>query len=369
MKLLMISGDRSIPEGKKGAFYYTLEEFSKHWDRIDVIVPRPSRRQKMESGKSMFGNVYFHPNPTNTWWQECWIRKIGPKLIKEHGHDVMTVHDYPPFYNGAGAMFLGKKTGIPYALEVHHIVGYPKAASLTEWLGRLMSRRYFRSASKKAEAVRVVNQDVATTLIKWGVEPGKIHNVSSLYLDRDVLSRVHQPSISYDVSFCARLVANKGLTELLDAVSQMQGTTLLVIGDGPERSKMEKKAKKLGISNRVTFLGWLSSQEAVSDALQTARIFVMNSKSEGGPRIALEAMGCGLPVISTKVGVMPEVIHDEKNGVFTTGTARDLVKKIGMLLKDEKQQKNIGGEAKKVLDRFERGTLITQYADFLKKLV
>ena len=122
----------------------------------------------------------------------------------------------------------------------------------------------------------------------------------------------------------------------------------------------------MGIENRVTFLGWLPTQEAVSGAIQTARIFVMNSKSEGGPRVALEAMACGMPVITTRVGVMPEVITDGENGLFTSGKSEDLTKKIGMLLRNTAQQESLGTEAKNILETYERSTLIRQYAAFLK---
>ncbi len=359
----MISGDRSILEGKKGAFYYTLEEFSKHWGRIDVICPRGNLV------KSPFKNVHFHPSKKSIWWQECHIRKVGLKLIEEHKHDVMTVHDYPPFYNGAGAMFLGKKTKIPYALEVHHIVGYPKAADFKEWMGRLMSKSYFKTAPKKATAVRVVNDSVGKTLKEWGVEPKKIHTVSSLYLDKDLLSSVKKSSAQYDLSFCGRLVANKGLSEVLDAVDRLESRTLLVIGDGPERKKLEAKAKSLGIQGRVTFVGWLPDNASVMEAIASAKIFVMNSKSEGGPRVALEAMACGMPVVSTNVGVMPDVIKDGENGVFSSGTPEDLVDKIQTLLAHEAECVEIGNKAKEVLKRFDRATLIAAYADFLKSLV
>ena len=131
---------------------------------------------------------------------------------------------------------------------------------------------------------------------------------------------------------------------------------------------MEDKVAELHIGNRVTFLGWLPTQEAVSGAIQTARIFVMCSKSEGGPRVALEAMGCGMPVIVTKVGVMPEVVRDGINGVFTTGKSSDLAAKIEHLLNNEKKRDSLGHEAKKVLDTYERSRLIKQYAEFLKGL-
>ena len=376
MKLLMISGDRSVLQGRMGAFWYTLQEMRKHFDRIDIICPRVTEggTGMSESGHRIpesdegGAEIFFHPCPSSLVFQIPWIANKGQALIAEHGHDVMTVHDYPPFYNGIGAKKLHKKTGIPYATEIHHIVGWPRAANIQEMIGREMSRWYLRSVTKAAKAVRTVNDTVARQVVAFGAPKAKVNVISSFYLDKQILSNDFKPPVSYDISFCGRLVANKGLSELISALVDLPTVRLLIIGDGPERSKMERKVKDLGIANRVTFLGWLPTQEAVSGAMQTARIFVMNSKSEGGPRIALEAMACGLPIIATKVGVMPEAITDGVNGMFTTGTAADLAEKIRSLLANDDLMESMGNEAKKVLELYERSTLIKQYADFLKSL-
>lgn len=377
MKLLMISGDRSILQGKMGAFWYTLEEMRHHWDRIDIICPHvPDEGVGISESGHRFTHddsghaceIFFHPSPSSLAFQKQWILKRGQFLIEQEGHDVMTVHDYPPFYNGRGAALLSKNTGVPYALEVHHIVGWPKAANFQELIGRLWSPFYFPRAAKKADVIRVVNETVAKQLQRYGVSQEKIKVISSFYLDRDVFNAELRPPVAYDVSFCGRLVANKGLSELIDAIALVPEARLLIVGDGPERQAMENKARALNINNRVTFLGWLPTQEAVSGAIQTARMFVMSSKSEGGPRIALEAMACGLPVVVTPVGVMPEVVQDGINGMFTDGSSADLAEKIRLLIADEALRDRLGKEASKILDRFERKALIKEYADSLKKL-
>ena len=133
MNLLMISGDRSILEGKQGAFWYTLQELRKHWDRIDIICPKPKSAEiEMFDGEHHYspkdtagGEVYFHPSSRNLWYQPAWIQKKGEELYNKHKHAVMTVHDYAPFYNGRGALKLSKRIGIPHVLEIHHIVGWP----------------------------------------------------------------------------------------------------------------------------------------------------------------------------------------------------------------------------------------------------
>lgn len=364
----MISGDRSVLRGKKGAFWYTLEAFHGYWDRIDIICPQVKNAELTTKNMPLFGNVYFHPNPKNLLWQECWIRKKGAELIREHKHDVMTAHDYPPFFNGAGAMHLGKKTGIPYALEVHHIVGYPKAASCAEWAGKIFSRFYFPMAAKKAHALRTVSGGVGAALVRWGVQEAKIHCVPSAYLDHALLKP--DPSIpkTYDVSCGGRLVVNKGIAEVIRAVAMLPDVSLVVFGEGPLRPKFEALAKSLGIADRVHFAGWAVEGVDVYRTLQSAKIFAMNSRSEGGPRIALEAMALGIPVVATKVGVMPDVIVDGRNGVFTDGDPRDLAQKLRSLLDDAALRDRMGREARDILTKFERTTLIKRYAEFLQSL-
>ena len=368
MKLLMISGDRSILQGKKGAFWYTLEEFSRHWERVDIITPSAVAGcgLRVASTRNPFPNVFFHPSPRGLWFQSKWIVEKGRELIAEHHHDVMTAHEYPPFYNGIGACRLHRSTGVPYALEVHHIVGSPAAASFTEWIGRIASRWQIPKSAHHAHSVRVVNQEVKDVLTRWGIPAEKIQIVPSFYLDTQKLTS--DPSIpkKYDLVFCARLVRNKGLEVVLRAIAGISNVSLLVIGDGPERLRMEALARSLKITDRVTFRGWVASQEDVIREMQTAKIFVMHSTSEGGPRIALEAMALGMPVIATRVGVLPEVMEDGRNGMFTDGTVGGLAGKIQMALADQSLLQRIGGEAKRILERFERGKLVQQYADFLK---
>lgn len=372
MNLLMISGDRSVPAGKKGAFWYTLESLSKHWDRIDIICPRPDTGINISNPDALtfFGNVHFHPATTGLWQQSEWIFKKGMQLHALFHHAVMTVHEYPPFYNGSGARRLLKKLShIGSVLEVHHIVGSPTPASLAERIGKIWSRWQLPAESHAFNAVRTVSKTTAQELLSWGISKSKVFVVPSFYLDHQMFASIQHPTTKqYDVAFCGRLVSNKGLDGVLRAIAKVPGSTLLIIGDGPEREKYEALARQLDIAERVEFRGWLATQEDVLHALVQAKIFVMNSQSEGGPRVALEAMACGLPIISTKVGVMPEVIDEGKNGLFTTGEPQDLAAQISVLLRDADLRTRLGNEAKGVLDRFEREKLIANYARFLQSV-
>lgn len=381
MKLLMISGDRTLSSGKRGAFAEMLEEFSKQWERIDILCPTPTPtpnlspdgggepRSERGGERKYFENVFVHPSPRGLWYQPFWIRKKGLALIESHQHDVMTVHEYPPFYNGIGARMLKRIKKIPAALEIHHIVGWPEASSLSEFIGRMLSRIFLPSHTGHFDAVRTVNSVTKELLTSWGADFRKIQIVPSFYLDHTLLTASRGQTKQYDLVFCARLVANKGLLEAIDALAFLPVATMLVIGDGPLRFVAEVKVRALGLESRVTFAGWLPDALSVLKAMSSGKIFIMNSKSEGGPRSALEAMGLGLPLIATQVGVLSDVIQNGVNGMLTTGTAADLAEKIRFLLASPEKQATIGREAARITERFERVQAIKHYADFLKDVM
>jgi glycosyltransferase involved in cell wall biosynthesis len=222
-------------------------------------------------------------------------------------------------------------------------------------------------AIKRSTATRTVGKTTAEVLMKWGAPERKLNVVPSFYLDRSLIESLGPvPPVHYDVVFCGRLVANKGIDNIFRAMEKMSRGSLLVIGDGPERKKLEALAKELKISHRIEFRGWLPTQRDVLQAIRSAKVLVMNSLSEGGPRVPLEAMAAGMPVIVTRVGVMPDVIIDGKNGLFTNGHPDDLAAKIERVLGDAPWRQSMGDEAKAILNRFERSILIAQYARFLR---
>ena len=364
MKLLMISGDRSVAVGKQGAFSQTLSELSKYFERIDVVCPASSDRGE----KKISENVFVHSSSHSLWYQPFFILQKGRELFHVHHHTVMTVHEYPPFYNGIGARLLKRRISIPAALEIHHIVGWPKASSLREWIGCILSRLLLRFHTKHFEAVRVVNGTVKAQMIAWGVPAEKISVVPSVYLDHRLIESAKNQQKKFDLVFAARLADNKGLLQTIEAVALLPHATLLVIGDGPLRKQAEKLVCSLGISSRVIFAGWLPTARDVLASIASGRLFIMNSKSEGNPRVAIEAMALGVPVLATRVGIMPDVIEDSANGVFTNGTAAGIAQKAQALLADDVKRASMGTEAAKIAGRFEKKAAIKVYADFLQSL-
>ena len=353
----MISGDRTLVQGKQGAFYNTLGEFHKYWERIDIISPKiKNQRSKI---KNIFDNVFIHPSPWPLILQPFWILKKGQKIYGEQKFDLMTVHEYPPFYNGIGARMLWGKIKVPYILEIHHIVGYPKAADLRERLYRWLTRAFIKYDSSKAKAVRVVNQrQVPEFLIEAGVPKEKIIYIPSLYIDLDIF-RPMDLEKRYDLIFVGRLVKNKGIDLFLEAVKRLD-CKAAIIGDGPLKEKIKFKIKNRKF--KIDMYGWVEAQQEVTKLLNQSKILVMVSYNEGGPRVVGEAMACGVPVLATPVGIVPDIIKNGESGEITDWKAEDIAEKGWTLLKNKDKYEKYRQMAIRIASQFEKKSAIKNYA-------
>lgn len=360
----MITGDRAVASGKRGPFAVTLTGLARHFDRIDVLTPKVAAGDK--AWQSLVPpNVHIHTAPVGLFGHARWIEAKGEELAARHGIRHATVQASPPFHHAIGAARLAKKAGLKLALEVHHVVGHPRAASLQERAGYVLSRIMIPRLSRKVRAVRVVNKGMVSFLKQWGVKKPLLHVVPSFYLDSSLIQAVADVQPSVSLSFCARLVPNKNLPLILRTLQLLPHATLVVISDGPMRKKWETMARDLGVAPRVTFRGWLGSEIEVARAMRSAHVFVMPSLSEGGPRVGLEAMMLGMPVVSTKVGIMPDAIVHGRNGFLVDATPEAFADVLNPLLADADLRARIGAEASAIALQHERDHAIARYARFL----
>ncbi|WP_205502872.1 N-acetyl-alpha-D-glucosaminyl L-malate synthase BshA [Rufibacter psychrotolerans] len=121
--------------------------------------------------------------------------------------------------------------------------------------------------------------------------------------------------------------------KIFSKVREKVPSKLLLVGDGPERPKMENLCRKLGICQDVRFLGKL---EAVEELLSVADVFLMPSEKESFGLAALEAMACEVPVISSNAGGLPELnVHGVTGFVSNVGDVKDMVKNTLFVLQDD----------------------------------
>ncbi|MEX1020136.1 MAG: glycosyltransferase [Litorilinea sp.] len=172
------------------------------------------------------------------------------------------------------------------------------------------------------------------TMQKWLVElgcPSPKITILPLPIDVDLFEyREHTPPPPTEPALLltvGRLLPKKGIDLLLRALAQVPAGPvppphLNIVGDGPQRARLEHLAHELGLSDRVHFLGWLAPAQ-VAAQMAAAHVFVLASRSdpttgetEGSPTVLLEAQASGLPVLSTRHADIPSVVHAGASGLL-----------------------------------------------------
>jgi glycosyltransferase involved in cell wall biosynthesis len=357
-KLLMITGLGSaidLASDKKGAFYNTLEEFYKHWDRIDIISPRV--KSQLTGEKIIFGNTHIHISSWPLVLHPLFFLLKGTELYKKYHFDLMTVQDYPPFYNGIGARLLWSKIKVPYILEIMHIPGYPKSADIKEWFYKQYAKVFIRFIAKRASAVRVINKiEVPDFLTKYGVPKRKLRYIPAFYIDLNVFKTLNLEK-KHDLIFVGRLEKNKGLDILLE-IAHKSDLKILIVGSGPLMGYIDDTIQNHKLVNVKRF-GFAKDSTEIAELINESRALIMPSYNEGGPRVILEALACGVPVIATRVGIVSDVIN-QSNGRIINWSADEAINAFSEI-KNIKPAEN--------LIQFERVSAIKNYADELKTLI
>jgi L-malate glycosyltransferase len=158
------------------------------------------------------------------------------------------------------------------------------------------------------------------------------------------------------------------VVQVFARVAQAIPARLMLIGDGPDRSTAEYLARKLGVSDRVHFLG---KQDNVNELLPIADLMVMPSEMESFGLAALEAMACRVPAIATQVGGVPELIGDGVNGLlFEVGDVEAMAMAAIDLLQDPQRLEVMSAAARKTAqDHFCASTIIAIYESYYRQIL
>lgn len=155
---------------------------------------------------------------------------------------------------------------------------------------------------------------------------------------------------------------------ILEKVKKEIPAKLILIGDGPDRSECERLTRELKLEKDVVFLG---KQDGLENLLSVADIFLMPSQSESFGLSALEAMACGVPVISSSVGGLPELILHNKTGYIAEFSDVDRMAKYALELLSKK--KKISNFSKKSRERaekvFDKKLIVPRYIEYYESIL
>ena len=137
---------------------------------------------------------------------------------------------------------------------------------------------------------------------------------------------------------------------------------LVLIGDGPERGRVIQTAEEEGIADRVLFLG---KQESVAEILSCADLFLLPSATESFGLVALEAMSCGVPVVATRVGGLPEVVPDGEAGFLdAVGDVEAMAEHGVRILKDAEEWRRMSGAARHAAECYSTDRVVPMYESY-----
>lgn len=154
---------------------------------------------------------------------------------------------------------------------------------------------------------------------------------------------------------------------IFNDVKQKVDSKLLLIGDGPERSECERYSRELGIFEDIKFMG---KQDALVELLSVTDLFFIPSQSESFGLSALEAMSCGVPVISSSVGGLPELnLHGETGFIAEIGDVERMARYSVELLTNEKKYEQFSVNARKRAEYFSEENIVPMYEKFYDKVL
>lgn len=269
--------------------------------------------------------------------------------------DVDLVHVNRHLWSGQYGLLAASWAGIP-ALSVVH--GVLPASSISQ---RVFTVATARLAQRYVGVADYVSREVRRQLRMPSERVTTIYNgfapPSAAGLGRPGGSSPEPVPVLY----VGRLAHEKGADVLMRAMAAVPGTTAVVVGDGPERPRVEALASRPGVTGRVRFDGWVEGWTA----RYRPQVVVVPSRFEALSVVALEAMRAGIPVVATRVGGTPEIVVDAVTGLLVApDDPAALAVAIGTLLADRPRREAMGAAGwARVAERFRLDAMVAAYEE------
>ena len=242
--------------------------------------------------------------------------------------DLIDAHYFYP--DGVAAVRLGRHFGIPVCVTA-------RGTDLNLIPEYAIPRRMISDAALHADGLITVCQALKDRLTELGPAPEKIvvlRNGVDLKLFQPVDRQQARASLGCNrrtLGSVGLLIARKGHHHVISALPSLPDTDLLIVGDGPEKAALHRLAQRIGVADRVRFLG-LVEQSQLKRVYSAMDGLVLASSREGWANVLLEAMACGTPVVASSVWGTPEVVTAPQAGVLMSSLdSRGVVDGVGRL--------------------------------------
>lgn len=228
---------------------------------------------------------------------------------------------------------------------------------------------------QKSDGLTAVSEYLRRETIEhFDIAPGRIQTIPN-FVDLNEYKRdahpCHRSRLSESGEKIIMHISNfRPVKRVVDTVrifariSRALPSRLVLIGDGPERGRVQQTAEEEGIADRVLFLG---KQESVAEILSCADLFLLPSATESFGLVALEAMSCGVPVVATRVGGVPEVVPDGEAGFLAAiGDVETMAEQGISILKDTEKWRRMSEAARQAAEAFSTDRVVPLYESYYR---
>lgn len=246
-------------------------------------------------------------------------------------------------------------------MRSHSIAFYSGADSAETQAAEALEAKVFGAARKVVVTTPLLAADVKQRIPQAAAHTTVIPN----YVDTDHFCPEAQAQPEFDLVYVGRLVPKKNVAALIEAIAPLN-LRLLIIGDGEEGESLKSRFRELG--DRLHWQGIVPNQQLPKN-LNSARAFILPSLFEGHPKVLIEAMSCGLPVIGSDVeGIRELLIHGE-NGLICSTDVEGIRHAVQTLFEDSELRRSLGVKARAyVLDNFSLNQIVNLEVEVLREL-
>jgi glycosyltransferase involved in cell wall biosynthesis len=300
---------------------------------------------------------------------ERWLTEAAPDVVHIH-------HPFPLSWTAASR---ARRRGLPVVATNHTVpectlwgvrnipVAYQASAFLFgRWILRLLNqcRAVATPTETAAGALREMGYERGIRAISNGVDTDRFKPAKPSDSLRQRFGLDDRPVVLYT----GRLDAEKEMDVWLRAaaiVLRSADVQLLVGGNGPERTKLEKLSRDLGIQSHVCFAGYLDDWE-FAGIYSLAQVYCITSRVELQSISTLEALASGLPVVAVAAGALPEIVHDADNGFLVPpGDTVRIASALLDILEHDSLRARMGERSRNVALRHSLPQTVDAYEDFL----
>jgi glycosyltransferase involved in cell wall biosynthesis len=305
------------------------------------------------------------------WRLATIIRRVKPDVIHTHTAKAGAV-------GRAAALAAGR----PRPVVVHTFHGHVLRGYFGT-VGSLVFRVIETVLARATDRLVAVSPEVRDELVGLRVAPAEKFDVVRLGIELEprvrfegdrgeVRRRVGIPADKYVVGWFGRMTAVKRTEDLLTMLTGLRergiDALLLLVGDGTDRAALEQRAHDLGIVRSCVFLGY---QEDVAPWYAICDAVVLTSASEGTPVTIIEALAAGRPVVSTRVGGVPDVVDEGETGFLVRrGDTHAMAERLELLARNPERAQAMGETGRtRVLERYAVSRLVDDIDRLYRELL